>query len=194
MTDWSRVARAVYRVRQHYRYTYTGPVWNMKQRLIMIPGDQTEISAFFRPISRPGYEERRVTGARSVRQPRRDRRRAARTTCGRLRGRLSGRARCHAHERASTCAVAARARSTSLPPSNGPDGAGCEATRRRDPDRPVGRRPSRTCGARARLGRREHHLPVRRDRVHDAGRNGLALSKRRVPGLRAHSSGAPPAS
>ena len=40
MTDWSRVARAVYRVRQHYRYTYTGPVWNMKQRLIMIPGDQ----------------------------------------------------------------------------------------------------------------------------------------------------------
>lgn len=40
MTDWSRVARAVYRVRQHYRYTYTGPVWDMKQRLIMIPGDQ----------------------------------------------------------------------------------------------------------------------------------------------------------
>jgi transglutaminase-like putative cysteine protease len=40
VTDWSRVARAVYRVRQHYRYTYTGPVWDMKQRLIMIPGDQ----------------------------------------------------------------------------------------------------------------------------------------------------------
>ena len=40
MTDWSRVARAVYRVRQHYRYTYTGPVWDMKQRLVMIPRDQ----------------------------------------------------------------------------------------------------------------------------------------------------------
>jgi transglutaminase-like putative cysteine protease len=40
VTDWSRVARAVYRVRQHYRYTYSGPVWDMKQRLIMIPGDQ----------------------------------------------------------------------------------------------------------------------------------------------------------
>jgi transglutaminase-like putative cysteine protease len=44
VTDWSRVARAVYRVRQHYRYSYNGPVWDMKQRLIMIPrehdGDQ----------------------------------------------------------------------------------------------------------------------------------------------------------
>lgn len=40
MTDWSRVARAVYRVRQHYRYTYSGPVWDMKQRLVMIPKDQ----------------------------------------------------------------------------------------------------------------------------------------------------------
>ena len=40
MTDWSRVVRAVYRVRQHYRYTYTGPVWDVKQRLLMIPPDQ----------------------------------------------------------------------------------------------------------------------------------------------------------
>jgi transglutaminase-like putative cysteine protease len=40
VTDWSRVARAVYRVRQHYRYTYSGPVWDIKQRLIMIPSDQ----------------------------------------------------------------------------------------------------------------------------------------------------------
>jgi transglutaminase-like putative cysteine protease len=40
VTDWSRVARAVYRVRQHYRYSYTGPVWDMKQRLLMIPPDQ----------------------------------------------------------------------------------------------------------------------------------------------------------
>lgn len=44
MTDWSRVTRAVYRVRQHYRYTYSVPVWDIKQRLIMIPprqdGDQ----------------------------------------------------------------------------------------------------------------------------------------------------------
>jgi transglutaminase-like putative cysteine protease len=40
VTDWSRVARAVYRVRQHYRYTYSGPVWDMKQRLVMIPRDE----------------------------------------------------------------------------------------------------------------------------------------------------------
>jgi len=40
VTDWSRVARAVYRVRQHYRYTYNGPVWDVKQRLVMIPRDQ----------------------------------------------------------------------------------------------------------------------------------------------------------
>jgi transglutaminase-like putative cysteine protease len=44
VTDWSRVTRAVYRVRQHYRYSYSGPVWDIKQRLIMIPrthdGDQ----------------------------------------------------------------------------------------------------------------------------------------------------------
>ena len=40
MTDWSRVTRAVYRVRQHYRYSYNGPVWDMKQRLIMIPRDE----------------------------------------------------------------------------------------------------------------------------------------------------------
>ncbi len=38
--DWTRVARAVYDVRQHYRYTYTGPIWDLKQRLIMIPPDQ----------------------------------------------------------------------------------------------------------------------------------------------------------
>jgi transglutaminase-like putative cysteine protease len=40
VTDWSRVARAVYRVRQHYRYSYSGAVWDMKQRLLMIPRDQ----------------------------------------------------------------------------------------------------------------------------------------------------------
>ena len=39
-TDWPRVARAVYRVRQHYRYTYTGPVTDLKQRLVMIPPDR----------------------------------------------------------------------------------------------------------------------------------------------------------
>ena len=39
MTDWTRVERAVYRVRQHYRYTYSGPVWDLKQRLVMIPRD-----------------------------------------------------------------------------------------------------------------------------------------------------------
>lgn len=39
MTDWSRVERATYRVRQHYRYTYSGPVWDLRQRLVMIPRD-----------------------------------------------------------------------------------------------------------------------------------------------------------
>jgi transglutaminase-like putative cysteine protease len=29
----------VFRVRQHYRYTYTGPVWDLHQRLVMIPRD-----------------------------------------------------------------------------------------------------------------------------------------------------------
>ena len=37
--DWPRVERAVYHVRHHYRYTYTGPVTDLKQRLMMIPPD-----------------------------------------------------------------------------------------------------------------------------------------------------------
>jgi transglutaminase-like putative cysteine protease len=36
---WSRVASIVYRVRQHYRYTYTDPVWDLRQQLVMIPPD-----------------------------------------------------------------------------------------------------------------------------------------------------------
>lgn len=32
--------RAVFRVRQHYRYTYTGPVWDLRQRLVMVPSDR----------------------------------------------------------------------------------------------------------------------------------------------------------
>ena len=38
--DWSRVTRATYRARQHYRYEYTGPVWDLHQRLVMIPPDR----------------------------------------------------------------------------------------------------------------------------------------------------------
>jgi len=38
--DWSRVTRATYRVRQHYRYEYTGAVWDLRQRLVMIPPDE----------------------------------------------------------------------------------------------------------------------------------------------------------
>lgn len=42
--DWPRVTRAVFAVRQHYRYTYSGPVTNVEQRLVMVPprrhGDQ----------------------------------------------------------------------------------------------------------------------------------------------------------
>jgi transglutaminase-like putative cysteine protease len=38
--DRSRAERATIRVRQHYRYTYSSPVWDLKQRLIMVPRDQ----------------------------------------------------------------------------------------------------------------------------------------------------------
>ena len=38
--DWPRVARAVYRVRQEYRYDYTGPVTDLDQRLVLIPPDR----------------------------------------------------------------------------------------------------------------------------------------------------------
>jgi transglutaminase-like putative cysteine protease len=38
--EWARVTGAVYRVRQHYRYTYSGPVTDVRQRLVMIPPDQ----------------------------------------------------------------------------------------------------------------------------------------------------------
>lgn len=40
MIDWSHVQRATIRVRQHYRYTYSSPVWDLKQRLIMVPRDE----------------------------------------------------------------------------------------------------------------------------------------------------------
>lgn len=57
MTDWARVTRAIYSVRQHYRYTYNGPVWDMKQRLIMIPprqdGDQQVLT---HDLAIRGYE------------------------------------------------------------------------------------------------------------------------------------------
>src|SRR5262249_31455283 len=35
--DWDRVQRAVYRVEQRYRYTYSAPVSDVRQRLVMIP-------------------------------------------------------------------------------------------------------------------------------------------------------------
>ena len=37
--DWGVVRSATARVRQHYRYTYTGPVWDLHQRLVMVPRD-----------------------------------------------------------------------------------------------------------------------------------------------------------
>ncbi|MFN2520970.1 MAG: transglutaminase domain-containing protein [Candidatus Limnocylindria bacterium] len=40
MTDWARVVRAGFRVRQHYRYTYTAAVWDLRQRLVMVPPDR----------------------------------------------------------------------------------------------------------------------------------------------------------
>lgn len=38
--DWERVQRAVYHVRQIYAYTYSGPVRDVHQRLIMVPPDR----------------------------------------------------------------------------------------------------------------------------------------------------------
>jgi transglutaminase-like putative cysteine protease len=63
VTDWARVTRAIYSVRQHYRYTYNGPVWDVKQRLIMIPprqdGDQQVLT---HDLAIRGYEgEAQVT-------------------------------------------------------------------------------------------------------------------------------------
>lgn len=40
MTNWESVRRAVYRVRQHYRYSYTGAVWDLTHRLMMVPRDE----------------------------------------------------------------------------------------------------------------------------------------------------------
>lgn len=38
--DWPRTGRAVYRIRHHYRYTYTGRVTGVRQRLVMVPPDR----------------------------------------------------------------------------------------------------------------------------------------------------------
>jgi transglutaminase-like putative cysteine protease len=38
--EWPRVARAAYTVRQQYRYAYTAPVWDVQQRLMMVPPDR----------------------------------------------------------------------------------------------------------------------------------------------------------
>ena len=38
--DWARVERATVDLEQRYWYTYSGPVTNMRQRLVMIPPDE----------------------------------------------------------------------------------------------------------------------------------------------------------
>lgn len=35
--EWARVSRVVFEVRQTYSYTYTGPVTDLRQRLVMVP-------------------------------------------------------------------------------------------------------------------------------------------------------------
>lgn len=40
--DWARVERATFQVRVHYRYTYSEPVTNVHQRLIVVPPDRHE--------------------------------------------------------------------------------------------------------------------------------------------------------
>jgi transglutaminase-like putative cysteine protease len=38
--EWSRVGRAVYEVQQRYAYSYTAPVTDVRQRLVMVPRDR----------------------------------------------------------------------------------------------------------------------------------------------------------
>lgn len=38
--DWSATKRAIYEIRHHYRYTYNGPVTDLRQQLVMVPPDQ----------------------------------------------------------------------------------------------------------------------------------------------------------
>ena len=40
MTDWTTVRRAVFRVRQHYRYTYSSAIWDLRQQLVMVPREE----------------------------------------------------------------------------------------------------------------------------------------------------------
>jgi len=37
VTDWSRIQRSVYEVHQHFRYHYTAPISNLRQRLVVVP-------------------------------------------------------------------------------------------------------------------------------------------------------------
>src|SRR5947209_8255615 len=37
--DWKRVQRTTYLIHQHFRYEYPGPIYDLKQRLMIIPPD-----------------------------------------------------------------------------------------------------------------------------------------------------------
>ena len=47
-TDCSRIHRTVYEVQQHFRYSYSAPICNLRQRLVVVPrlvhGDQRVLS------------------------------------------------------------------------------------------------------------------------------------------------------
>jgi transglutaminase-like putative cysteine protease len=47
-TDFSRIHRTVYEVQQHFRYSYPAPIYNLRQRLVVVPrlthGDQRVLS------------------------------------------------------------------------------------------------------------------------------------------------------
>jgi transglutaminase-like putative cysteine protease len=36
-TDCGRIQRSVYEVQQHFHYSYTAPIWNLRQRLVVVP-------------------------------------------------------------------------------------------------------------------------------------------------------------
>jgi transglutaminase-like putative cysteine protease len=60
--DWEVVPSATFRVRHHYRYVYTGPVHDLKQRLIMIPPDRHRDQA----LQSWAFDVRGIDGERAI--------------------------------------------------------------------------------------------------------------------------------
>jgi len=58
---WDRLARATFRVRQHYRYAYPSPIHDLRQRLMMLPPEQHGAQRLLqRELRVDGAEEMRI--------------------------------------------------------------------------------------------------------------------------------------